>query len=112
MTSRTIAAFVAYALISSASLVLMRSQLAGLSLANAVLRPLAWAAVCGYGTSYLLWLYLISKLPLSVIYPVSFGVVMLLVYGGAVALLHEQISAVRIVGAVCILVGVSILTMP
>ncbi len=66
--------------------------------------PLVWTGLTIYGVSIAVWLWILSKVDLSLAYPfvgVSFIVVMLF----GVFLLHETVTPLRMVGTVLIAVG-------
>jgi drug/metabolite transporter (DMT)-like permease len=66
--------------------------------------PLVWAGLTIYGVSIAVWLWILSKVDLSLAYPfvgVSFIVVMLF----GVFLLHETVTPLRMLGTVLIAAG-------
>lgn len=66
--------------------------------------PLVWAGLTIYGASIAVWLWVLSKVDLSLAYPfvgVSFIVVMLF----GVFLLQETVSPLRMVGTLMIALG-------
>jgi drug/metabolite transporter (DMT)-like permease len=66
--------------------------------------PLVWTGLMIYGAGVLAWLYVLSKVDLSLAYPfvgVSFIVVMLF----GVFLLQETVSPMRMIGTVLIAFG-------
>jgi drug/metabolite transporter (DMT)-like permease len=66
--------------------------------------PLVWAGLTIYGLSIAVWLWVLSKVELSLAYPfvgVSFIVVMLF----GVFLLQETVSPLRMVGTLMIALG-------
>lgn len=80
----------------------------GFSLASAftaVTSPLVLTGLAVYGASAVLWLLVLSKLPLSVAYPfVGLGFVVTLLFGWLV--LGEQINVLRVAGTLLIVGGV------
>ncbi|MEI2395819.1 SMR family transporter [Paenibacillus phytohabitans] len=58
-----------------------------------------------YGISALLWIVAISKIPLSVAYPMV-GFSYVLVFAMSILFLNEQISMVKILGLILIIFGV------
>lgn len=61
-----------------------------------------------YGLSSLVWLFILSKLPLSLAYPlVSMGYVLVVFFSWL--LLREPVSAVRMLGVAVICLGVALL---
>lgn len=66
--------------------------------------PLVWAGLTIYGLSIAVWLWILSRVDLSLAYPfvgVSFIVVMLF----GVFLLQESVTPMRMVGTILIAVG-------
>ena len=66
--------------------------------------PLVWVGLTIYGLSVAVWLWILSKVDLSLAYPfvgVSFIIVMLF----GVFLLNETVTPLRMVGTVLIAVG-------
>lgn len=65
-----------------------------------------WWLGCGlcYGASTVLWFYIVKTFPLSQAYPL---VAMSFVFGmlAAIAVFHEQVSAMRWAGAAIIIIG-------
>lgn len=61
--------------------------------------------IISYGVSFLLWIKVLSKVELSYAYPmVSIGYVLVMIF--SYFLFKENISLLRILGVVCIIVGV------
>lgn len=58
----------------------------------------------GYGFSTLLWMYCLSKLPLSVVYPYT-ALTFVLVVAGAVIVFGERAGWRAGIGTACVLVG-------
>lgn len=56
--------------------------------------------------SFLLWLFILSKINLSIIYPISAGLVLSLVTLGALVFLKENLHWIQIVGIVVIIIGI------
>jgi drug/metabolite transporter (DMT)-like permease len=84
------------------------SDLIGLALGLAS-RPLLWAGLICYGLSLLGWIYVLSKVPVGVAYPMgSIGYVMAAVLG--VALLGESVSPMRLLGILVICLGVYLIS--
>jgi drug/metabolite transporter (DMT)-like permease len=75
--------------------------------------PASIAAAGGvalYVTSFLLWLVIVSRMPLTVAYPLAIGLSLLLVSAGAIWWLGETLTVAHGAGAALILVGVVLLT--
>ncbi len=72
--------------------------------------PFVWLGLILYGTSAVLWLWVLSRLDVSVAYPlVSLGFVVTLTLG--VLWLGEPFSWLRVAGCTLIVVGVSLLAL-
>lgn len=107
--------FALYTVASATALILIKLHL---SPALASLRgTLAWnhlvpaAAGAGlYVTSFLLWLYVLTKYELSVAYPISVGLTLAFTALGGVFLLGETMTPLRLVGMALILGGVVAIT--
>jgi multidrug transporter EmrE-like cation transporter len=70
--------------------------------------PLVLLGFAMYGLSSIAWLFILSKLPLSLAYPlVSMGYVLVVFFSWL--LLHEQVGVGRIVGVIVICCGVALL---
>jgi multidrug transporter EmrE-like cation transporter len=72
--------------------------------------PLVLLGFFMYGLSSLIWLFILSKLPLSLAYPlVSMGYVLVVFFSWL--LLHEHVSIIRILGVFVICLGVTLLAL-
>jgi multidrug transporter EmrE-like cation transporter len=77
---------------------------------QALSSPLVWVGLMLYGASAVLWLWVLSRLDVSVAYPlVSLGFVVTLALG--VLWLGEPFSWLRVAGCTLIVVGVSLLAL-
>ncbi|WP_088343296.1 MULTISPECIES: EamA family transporter [Rhodomicrobium] len=66
--------------------------------------PLVWIGLMIYGLSVVVWLWVLSKVDLSLAYPfVGVSFIMVMLFG--VFLLNEQVTPLRLVGTVLIAVG-------
>ena len=77
----------------------------------AMTSPLIWSGLMIYGLSVAMWLWVLSKVDLSVAYPFV-GVSFLITMAFGALLLDESVTPLRIVGTIliaggCILVGKS-----
>jgi drug/metabolite transporter (DMT)-like permease len=77
----------------------------------AMTSPLIWSGLVIYGLSVAMWLWVLSKVDLSVAYPFV-GVSFLITMAFGALLLDESVTPLRIVGTIliaggCILVGKS-----
>ncbi len=75
---------------------------------HALTSPLVWLGLMLYGANAMIWLWVLSRLDVSVAYPlVSLGFVVTLVMG--VLWLGEPFSWMRVAGCALIVAGVSLL---
>ncbi len=82
----------------------------GSTYTQALTSPLVWLGLMLYGASAVLWLWVLSRLDVSVTYPlVSLGFVVTLVLG--VLWLGEPFSWMRVAGCTLIVTGVSLLAL-
>lgn len=63
------------------------------------------AGIFCYGFSFVLWLFIVSKMQLSVAMPLSVGLVNLLVLLGSSIVLKENINVCQWIGVVIIVIG-------
>ena len=81
------------------------------ALTAALTSPLIWSGLLIYGLSVAMWLWVLSKVDLSVAYPFV-GVSFLITMAFGALLLDESVTPLRVVGTIliaggCILVGKS-----
>ena len=70
----------------------------------AVMSPLVWLGLVIYGISVALWLWVLSKVDLSVAYPfVGISFIATMAFGAF--LLDESVGPIRIIGTLLIVVG-------
>lgn len=73
----------------------------------ALFTPYIFAGIVLYGLATVVWIFLISRLPISMLYPVqSLAYVLTAII--AIAFFHEHVSAVRWAGIAVIMVGVAL----
>lgn len=70
--------------------------------------PYVVGGLAMYGAATVLWLYILSKVPLSLAYPVQSLAYIIAVFG-AYVVFHEPLSAAKIMGCVLILAGVALI---
>ena len=74
------------------------------SLVQTVFSPLVFSGICIYGVSVLVWLWVLSKVDLSIAYPfVGISFILTLLFG--VFLLGESLNAYKIIGTLMIAIG-------
>lgn len=75
-----------------------------------VLSPYIWAGLFAYGLGTLLWLLVLSRIPVSLAYPfVALGIILTTLSG--MLLLGEQVSRLSIMGIGLIAVGIVLAAM-
>ena len=62
-----------------------------------------------YAISFLLWLLIVSRLDLTVAYPVAIGLSLVAITAGAAFLLGEPLTITRVSGAALILAGIALI---
>ena len=70
---------------------------------------LSWISILGivcYGCSFLLYLSLVSKMDLGYIYPVTTGIIYILILAASVWIFKETVSPFKLMGCGLILIGV------
>jgi len=75
------------------------------------LNPPALLSLFGYGCSFLLWTWIVSRNNLTFIYPLTVGLIFVIVYAGSIILLNEKFTLQNVAGAIFILIGVIIITL-
>lgn len=115
MDSKTLFVLITYAFSSAAALLLLR---VGLPKVPEVVQEHNWLSVTAfaiyiglflYGSSLIMWLWIVSRVELGVAYPAAIGMVTVLVALGSYFLLHEVFGWPHVIGASLIMAGVSIL---
>jgi multidrug transporter EmrE-like cation transporter len=107
--------FVVYGLSSVAGLVLLKGWLPGASAAvmdgRWLTAELAFAAAGGilYVVSFVCWLMILVRAPLSWAFPLAFGITALGTSVAGTAMFGEGLSMMRIAGILAILGGVTLL---
>ena len=75
---------------------------------RALAEPRLWVGLTLFGVSALFWMVVLSRVPLSVAYPIV-GVSYVIVVVLSRFLLHEHIPTLRWVGAVVVAIGIAII---
>ena len=108
--------FIVYVLLSSSGLVLFKLGTANPNIHLNIFSfsiNLSIKMIIGilcYGFSFLLWLYLVSKLNLTIAMPLSVALVNTLVVVESCLLLKEKITLLQGIGIFVIIFGVSLIT--
>jgi len=76
-------------------------------LSRAVTKPSVWVAIVGYTAMFVLWINILQRVPLSRAYLIT-AIVYVPVSIGAWLIFGEQISALRAIGIVAIMLGVAL----
>jgi multidrug transporter EmrE-like cation transporter len=103
--------FAAYVAASSAGLLLLKQSLTRIRATGGsilALTPdslLLSAGFVLYVVSFVIWLRILSRMPLSIAYPVAIGLTLAFSTAGATLLLGERLGIVRIAGILLIFAG-------
>ena len=81
---------------------------AGDTLLRAAKEPLLWVGLILFGISALFWLVVLSRVPLSVAYPIV-GISYILIVLFARIFLNEHVPPVRWLGVIVVAVGIAII---
>jgi len=76
-------------------------------LTQAVAKPSVWVAIVGYTAMFVLWINILQRVPLSRAYLIT-AIVYVPVSIGAWLIFGEQISALRAIGIIAIMMGVAL----
>lgn len=79
-----------------------------LSIIKILFSPFIFSGLVMYGFATILWLFILSRVPLSVAYPVQSIAYVLAVFG-AYFIFHEPLSPTKIIGVILIILGVSLI---
>lgn len=104
--------FIAYIILSSTGLVIFKLGTTGLGFQifgfNITLKMII-GIIC-YGASFLLWLYIVSKVNLTIAMPLSVAFVNTLVVVESCLILKEKITLQQTIGIFLIIIGVMVMT--
>ena len=115
-TMLAICLFALYVILASSGLVLFKLG----STSNAFIKVLnfsinfSWKMLLGifcYGFSFLIWLYIVSKMNLTLAMPLSVALVNTLVIVESCLILKEKITLTQGIGILIVIVGVIIMTL-
>jgi len=116
LSGAVLGAFTGYVVLGVLGLVLLRANLATASTlvrAGELARGAVLLALLGafsYGASFVLWLVVLARVPLSVAYPIAVGVTIAFSTLFAWLLLREPMSLRLILGLVLIVAGVTLVS--
>ncbi|MED4968198.1 EamA family transporter [Parageobacillus toebii] len=79
-----------------------------LSIIKILFSPFIFSGLVMYGFATILWLFILSRVPLSIAYPVQSIAYVLAVFG-AYFIFNEPLSPTKIIGAILIILGVSLI---
>lgn len=77
---------------------------------KALTSPMVWAGIAAYTVELCAWLFVLSRLPLSVAFPIA-GLSYCGIAIGSRFILNERVSRQRWIGTIFIAVGVAIVSM-
>jgi drug/metabolite transporter (DMT)-like permease len=83
-------------------------QLNPLSIIKLLFSPFIFSGLILYGAATILWLFILSRVPLSIAYLVQSIAYVLAVFG-AYFIFHEPLSPAKIIGVILIILGVSLI---
>jgi len=112
-----IALFAAYVTASSAGLLLLKRALVRIRAAGnhfLVLTPDTILLSTGfvlYVVSFVIWIRILARMPLSIAYPIAIGLTLAFSTTGAALLLGERLGTVRIAGILLIFAGCVVLSL-
>jgi len=78
-------------------------------LLNLMATPSLWFGILIYTANFILWMAVLSRLDLSIAFPISNATFVIIPFFSMIVL-HEKISMVRWLGAVCIIIGVTLIS--
>lgn len=73
---------------------------------NVSVSPISILGILCYGASFILYVFLLNRLPLSFVSPVTIGLVYVLLMITAVLVFGEQMTTIKIIGCGLILAGI------
>lgn len=109
--------FILYVLLSSSGLILFKLGTTATNLSITLFShtiAFSWKMILGmfcYGCSFLLWMYIVSKMDLTIATPLSVALVNTLVLVGSCVILKEKISLLQGIGIFLVMLGVVLITM-
>lgn len=75
------------------------------------LNPYVFTGIVLYGTSFLLYIYLISKYDLGYIIPLTTALVYALIFVASFVIFHEVFTLLKVIGIVLIIAGLVLLNL-
>jgi len=78
------------------------------SITKILFSPFILSGLVLYGMATILWLLILSRVPLSVAYPVQ-SIAYIIAVFGAYFMFHEPLSLTKIIGVIFIILGVSLI---
>ena len=97
-------------LLFSAYVTLTVSGLTMLKVSGLRFHPLTGLALLCYGTSFVLWMIIVNKMPLSLAMPLNVGLVNFAVFLVSALYLKENITLQQWIGAGVIILGVALVS--
>lgn len=77
--------------------------------ASGLLTPTFAVGMAGYAIGFVMWLYMLREMPLSVIFPVAAGGLIVVTQLTGFVLLGEPVAALQIAGVAAIVLGIILL---
>lgn len=81
-----------------------------ISILKVLFSPFVFLGLAMYGFATVLWLYILSKVPLSIAYPMQ-SIAYILAVVGAHFVFNETITIHKIIGCLLIMAGVSLISL-
>jgi multidrug transporter EmrE-like cation transporter len=112
-----VALFAAYVASSSIGLLILKRSLSRIqSAGSTIFAPspdalLLWAGFGLYVVSFMIWVRILARMPLSTAYPIAIGLTLAFSTAGAALLLGERLGALKIVGILLIFAGLMALSL-
>lgn len=109
--------FIIYVLLSSLGLILFKlgSQNLNVLYENSIfsisVSTTMFAGIFCYLASFFLWMFIVNKSELSYIYPLSIACINIAILLGSYFILNEPITVKSLVGAVIIIIGISVMNL-
>lgn len=109
------AMFTGYALLSVAGVVLVKRWLpearSAVAAGELMSAPVVGAAAgaASYCISFLLWMFVLTKAPLGVAYPIAIGTTLVLVLFASAIVFSERLGLAQLVGVGLVLLGITLI---
>ncbi len=74
--------------------------------------PWIFSGLSLHGLSFFLYIYILSRMKLNIVYPIATGGSIVVISILAAVFLHEKMNAIQAVGVVTIIVGIMLVLVP